>query len=69
MAKHNVYVNLPWRELGKVDAQFNIYQDEKKLGTITISKGSVEWYPKNSKKPYKIGWSHFDKMIKEYCED
>jgi hypothetical protein len=68
MAKHNVYINLPRRELGKVDAQFDIYQDDEKLGTITISKGSLEWYPKNSKKPYKIGWSNFAKMIKEYYE-
>lgn len=44
MAKHNVYVSLPSAELGKKDAFFDIYKDDKKLGTITISKGSIEWY-------------------------
>jgi hypothetical protein len=68
MAKHNVYVSLPSAELGKKDAFFDIYKDDKKLGTITISKGSIEWYPTNAKKPYKISWSNFDKMIKEYHE-
>lgn len=66
MAKHNVFVNLPWRELGKADAQFEIYQNDMKLGKITISKGAIEWYPYKAKKPYKIGWTHFDKMIKDY---
>jgi hypothetical protein len=39
MPKHNVYFNLPIRELGKVDAKFYIYQNDEKLGEITISKG------------------------------
>jgi hypothetical protein len=62
MAKHNVYVNLPNRELGKVDAIFTILQDGSVLGQINISKGGIDYYPKNSKKPIKIGWSKFDKL-------
>lgn len=27
MAKHNVYFNLPEREIGNVDAYFSIYQN------------------------------------------
>jgi hypothetical protein len=66
MAKHNVFVTLPFAELGKKDAFIDIIQDDKKLGTITISKGTIEWYPVNAKKPYKISWSNFDKMIKDF---
>jgi hypothetical protein len=51
--------------LGKKDAVFEIYEDGKKLGTITMSKGSIEWYPKNAKLPYSFSWSEFDKMIKD----
>jgi hypothetical protein len=68
MAKHNVFVTLPNAELGKRDAFFEIFKDDKKLGTITISKGSIEWYPSNAKKPYKISWTSFDKMIKGHFE-
>lgn len=68
MAQHNVYVNLPWRELGNADAFFEIYRDGKKLGTMTISKGALEWYPTKAKRPYKISWTSFDKMINEYFE-
>ena len=65
MPTHDVYATLPNALMGKKDAFFDIYQDGKKLGTITISKGSIEWYPKNAKQPYKLTWSAFDKMIKE----
>ncbi len=64
MPKHNVYLTLPNAELGKSDAVFDIYQDGKKLGTITISKGSIEWYPNIAKQPYSLSWSQFDKMMK-----
>jgi len=63
MAKHNVYFELPTRELGKADANFAIYQNNTKLGTITISKGALEYYPASKKKPIKIGWTKFDKIM------
>lgn len=66
MAKHNVFVNLPTRELNKVDAHFYIYQDKAKLGQITISRGGLDYYPSNSKRPIKISWSQFDKMVKDW---
>ena len=64
MAKHNVYVDLPWRELGKTDLKIRILENDDLLGTITISKGAIEWYPKNAKKPYKMRWSRFDRIIR-----
>ena len=66
MAKHNVYLELPSREITKVDANFEIYKDGLKLGRITISKGGLDYYPSNSKKAIKIGWTQFDKIIKEW---
>ena len=66
MAKHNVFLELPQREMGKVDANFFIYKDSSKLGQITISKGGMDYYPSNSKKPIKINWSQFDSMIKDW---
>lgn len=66
MPTHDVYVTLPNALMGKKDAFFDIYKDGKKLGTITISKGSIEWYPKNTKKQvYSLSWSAFDKMMRE----
>ncbi len=64
MAKHNVYVTLPNAELGNSDAVIDVYQNGKKFGSITISKGSIEWYPNSAKQPYSLSWSQFDKMMK-----
>lgn len=66
MAKHNIYFELPAVELGKVDARFHIKKDGRQFGTITISKGDLEWYPYKAKKPLKISWTVFDKLIKEH---
>jgi hypothetical protein len=66
MAKHNVFFDLPERELGKADANFYIYKDEEKLGQITISKGSLEYYPARRKKPISITWSEFDALMKRH---
>lgn len=65
MAKHNVYFDLPERELGKVDANFYIYKDDAKLGQITISKGGLDYYPNKAKHPITISWTDFDKMVKD----
>lgn len=69
MAKHNVYFELPLLELNNADARFNIYEDEEKLGSITISKGSFDYYPRNRKNPVRISWSALDEMIQKYEEE
>jgi len=66
MPSHNVKFTLPERQLGKVDARFFIYEDGKKLGEITISRGAIEYYPTNAQKPIKMGWPKFDRAMKEY---
>jgi hypothetical protein len=63
MPKHDVYATLPDALMEKRDAFFDIYQDGKKLGTITISKGSIEWYPANAKIPIRLTWSQFDRLM------
>ena len=66
MPSHNVRFTLPERELGKVDARFDIYEDGKKLGQITISKGNLEYFPASTPKPITMTWSKFDKVMREY---
>ena len=68
MPKHNVYFNLPARELGNSDIIIEVFSDDEKFGTVTISKGSLEWYPANAKNPYKMEWEFFDKVIKSYFD-
>lgn len=69
MPKHNVYFSVPKRELGYSDIIIEVFSDDERMGTITISKGAMEWYPANAKKPYKMEWSQFDRAIKMYYNE
>ena len=66
MPKHNVYFDLPRRELGNADVVFEIFSNDEKFGTLTVSKGALEWYPSSAKKPYQLDWESFDKAIKKF---
>ncbi|HEV8079282.1 MAG TPA: hypothetical protein VGP43_01115 [Chitinophagaceae bacterium] len=66
MAKHNVYLDIPIREVKKVDARFYIFRDDESLVSITVSKGGIKYSSNNSKKPIQIGWLQFDKMVKDW---
>jgi hypothetical protein len=66
MPVHNVFVDLPEREIGNSDVIFVIQEDGKKLGTITISKGGIEYFPANTQIPLKLNWTRFDNIMKEY---
>jgi hypothetical protein len=62
---HNVEFVLPQRDLGKVDIEFIITKDNVQLGKMKISKGGVDYYPKNAKKPIKKNWSQLDAMFQK----
>jgi hypothetical protein len=59
----NVDFKVPQRELGKVDIEFIITKDDSQLGRIKISKGGIDYYPKNAKKPIKKNWVQLDAMF------
>jgi len=63
MAKHNVYFELPSRELGKADAKFWVYSDGAKIGEITISRGAFEYKPFKKQRKIKLGWKAFDRLM------
>jgi len=62
---HKVKFTLPERNLGNADIVFSAWNDDRKIGTLRISKGAIEWYPKSAKKPKKISWARFERMMDE----
>jgi len=62
---HKVEVKVPFRELGKSDVVFTVKNGRSKIGTLKISKGGVVWSSKSKKYGKKMGWSKFDRMMKE----
>lgn len=65
---HEISFTLPEQPLGKVDAKFKVHKDGEVLGTLKISKGSLDWTPKGHEheNPHQLSWTKFDKIMRGY---
>jgi len=63
MAKHTVTVDVPKRQITRADVKFQVKADGKMLGTLTVSKGAVVWFPFKTKYGYKMGWKKFNQIM------
>lgn len=63
MANHDVKFSVPLSTLGKADIELIIRKDDKKFGTLRISKGAIVWLPNKGRKGGKIAWTKFDKIM------
>lgn len=61
---HDVDFSVPRRPLGKADVQFRVKSNGKVIGTLTVSKGSLVWFPSYTSYGYKMGWKRFDEMMR-----
>ena len=61
---HKVTFDLPRRELGREDIVFVVQKEDKRFGTLLISKGAVEWRPTNKVYRRKISWDKFDQLMR-----
>lgn len=66
---HEVSFTIPSRTLGRSDVEFDVWQKGEKLGTLTVSKGSVVWFPANNIYGYKVGWKRFDKIMQQHAKE
>ena len=65
MAKHDVWFDLPERRLGPTDVNFYIHADGEVFGQLSISNGSIVWFPKGSPTGRKMDWKKFDELMKQ----
>lgn len=58
MAKHDIRMNQLVKDLGRVDTVFEVFIDGAKRGQMQISKGGIDWWPRNAKKSFHTkSWS------------
>ena len=62
---HKVTFDVPRRDLGREDIVFVVHKDDKRFGTLLISKGAVEWRPTNKVYRRKISWDKFDQLMRQ----
>lgn len=66
MSTHDIFMAMPEKVVLNKDVVFDVYSDKSKLGTLKISKGSLEWAPANFIKGFHMEWEQFDGMMREY---
>ena len=63
--KHSVEFNLPTCELGKADIHITVHADGAILGKLEVSKGALNWYPRDTTYGHKMTWVQLDTRMKE----
>ncbi len=63
---YKVTFKAPERVLGREDLVFTVKQNGKKLGTLSVSQGPLEWAPADHDldNPYLIRWPDFDEFMR-----
>lgn len=46
-----------------------IHKNKKKLGTLLLTKGRIQWRPKYHKQGYYLSWTEFDQMFSKHCKE
>lgn len=45
------------------DIEFIVRENDKKLGELHVSKGSIEWLPNNGRFKRRMSWSKFAQLM------
>ncbi len=65
MSMHDIFMAMPEKVVLNKDVVFDVYSNKSKLGTLKISKGSVEWAPTNFARGFHLVWEQFDRVMRE----
>lgn len=63
MPKHRIEIAQPAKRVLNSDVVFTVYSDDKRLGELSISRGSVDWRPTNKQQPYSVSWERFARLM------
>ena len=47
-------------EVGNVDVELAVRYGRTLVGTLRVSVGGIDWYPRNAKKARRVSWEQFD---------
>ena len=66
MATHSISVH-PSRPLEVVNADLiiEVTADGEKLGQLQVSKGTIDWVPRNHQSPISLTWEQFDRLMRD----
>ena len=63
MAEHRIEVHQPSKIVMNSDYRFEVFSGSEKLGEVRISKGTIDWRPRNARHVMKLTWERFDALM------
>lgn len=63
---HEVSIQLNTKLVQHKDVEIEVKSDGKRLGTMLVSKGNIEWLPAgNHVNKYRLSWAKFAELMEE----
>ncbi|MBI2704809.1 MAG: hypothetical protein HYX32_05915 [Actinobacteria bacterium] len=67
MALHDIELELPATTIVRnADAIIKVHGDGELIGTLEISRGSIDWRPRRGKKVRRLTWERFDRLMRDH---
>lgn len=63
MPEHSIAITLPTKPVKNADTTIEIWSGSRKLGTMQISKGSLDWLPAGAQKRRRITWENLAVLL------
>ena len=64
---HSVLLNLAPVQLKRNDSSIIVKKDDKAFGTLTISKGTIDYFPRSRRtNAIRLTWTQFDDLMKRW---
>jgi hypothetical protein len=66
MPKHQINLKIPKAiEVVNRDIEVVVYEDDRKLGRLRISRGTIDWTPASGKNARHMSWTTFARMMEK----
>jgi hypothetical protein len=66
MATHEIILNIPHGiTVVNTDIEVVVREDGEVLGRVRISRGSIDWIPRLSRRAKTMGWRKFGDVMEE----
>lgn len=69
MARHQVDMGMPQQTVGNADVVFKVKSDQGVVGTLKVSRGGLEWVPKNKTYGHRVPWVKLDVLLRNGSGD
>ena len=67
MAEHEVALSIPHEiEIGNTDVLFRITADGESLGTVRISRGTIDFIRRGARTRFQLPWGRFAELMEEH---